>query len=224
MAIQHQLDLLENAHLRHLLAYGKLGPHRDFYADFNICIGSRSVNASIVVPSKTLLQQAGHYIDRRPSSNMDPYLVTTLILATTTGLPLPFSNPPQPPRQHLKATRCLMPLPHYAQGGLSAALSGFQQSALVKDRASLLGMSGGCLTDWASKAPSTCSDSEMNSEDVLIDELDKALLGPDTPPMYDGMLGGSLASGSQPQLKRRSYYKEGFDESSSSGTSPKFLS
>jgi len=215
-AIQRYLDLLERAHLQHVLAYSKHSPLRDFKSNFNICVGGRSASASIVVPSKTVLQQAGHLIDRRPPSNMDPYLVTALILATT--LELPLNTVPQPPRsvKEVRSSQLLQ------RGGLRAAFSVLEHVCTSNESAG--GVSVGSLS-WESECLSA-GDSGMNSEDVLIDELDKALLGPDTPPMHaDSPLGGSLVSGRmQQQRKRRGYYAEGFDESSSSGTSPMFLS
>ena len=70
----------------------------------------------------------------------------------------------------------------------------------------------------------------MNSEDVLIDELDKALLGPETPPRHCTTLCGAIceAQGGGGMFDcrarcywgKRGYVEEGFDESSSGGSSP----
>lgn len=41
-----------------------------------------------MIPHSTCLNNCGHYIDQRPASNMDPYLVTSLLVSTTLGIPL----------------------------------------------------------------------------------------------------------------------------------------
>ena len=45
--------------------------------------------ASICVPQSTVLNGCGYYEDRRPASNMDPWLVTMMLACTTLGIPLP---------------------------------------------------------------------------------------------------------------------------------------
>ena len=52
-------------------------------------VGVDDKNAAICIPYSTASQQSGYYEDRRPASNMDPYLVTTMLAATTLGLPIP---------------------------------------------------------------------------------------------------------------------------------------
>ena len=37
------------------------------------------IEASVRVPNKTLDDEKGYFEDRRPSSNMDPYLVSSLL-------------------------------------------------------------------------------------------------------------------------------------------------
>lgn len=215
LAIKRHLDLLESAHLRHKLTYSKQNPLRDYKSEFNICVGGRNSNASIVVPSKTLLQQAGHFVDCRPASNMDPYLVTAVILATTTELPLHIAPQPHVPVKDVQVQQ------RACGGGLRAAFTALQGCCFSNESAGISEGSAG----WESDCPSFGSMSEMKSEEMLIDELDKALLGPDTPPMYgESILGGSLVMVHHQQRKRRGCYVEGFDESSSSGTSPIFLS
>ena len=221
-AIQHHLDLLEASHLRHLLAYSKGNLRPDLTAtEFNISIGGRTACTAVVVPAKTLLRQAGHYVDRRPPSNMDPYVITTLLLATTLELPLaPSASPPLPPPRTSVGSQMMRPkgaLKRHCSGGLRAAFSGAASASVGRpcgEGFSLEGASSGLA--W--------SQSTMNSEDVLIDELDRALLGPDTPPMY----GTTLAECSHQEailLARKhrgwgGHHEERCDESSSSGTSP----
>lgn len=50
--------------------------------------GYGSKLTSIMIPHSTRLNRCGHYIDQRPASNMDPYLVTALLVSTTLGVPL----------------------------------------------------------------------------------------------------------------------------------------
>ena len=57
-------------------------------------VGVDDKSAAICIPASTAARQAGHYEDRRPASNMDPYLVTTMLAATTLGLPIPGLFPP----------------------------------------------------------------------------------------------------------------------------------
>ena len=49
-------------------------------------VGVDDKSAAICIPPSTAERQCGHYEDRRPASNMDPYLVTTMLAATTLGL------------------------------------------------------------------------------------------------------------------------------------------
>ena len=53
--------------------------------------GIEDRSASIRVPQSTVMQRCGHYEDRRPASNMDPYLVTMMLVCTTLGIPLPLA-------------------------------------------------------------------------------------------------------------------------------------
>ncbi|GFR40848.1 hypothetical protein Agub_g1497 [Astrephomene gubernaculifera] len=89
-AIEQQLVRLQAAHLQHQVAYndGRLErlavPNASV---FTHAVGS--AQASIVVPSLTVLQQGGYYTDRRPPSDADPYKVTLLLAATTLDVPIP---------------------------------------------------------------------------------------------------------------------------------------
>eukprot|EP00798_Chlamydomonas_sp_ICE-L_P016872 gene16872-23144_t len=84
--IQLHLQQLEAAHLKHIMAYGIGCAYLPLSAAFSFSLGNR--RGSICVPTTTLLNTCGSYIDQRPSSNMDPYLVTSLLVATTQGTPM----------------------------------------------------------------------------------------------------------------------------------------
>ena len=51
------------------------------YDKFSYGIGSRT--SSIRIPTTTFYSKFGYFEDRRPSSNMDPYLVTSKLFETT---------------------------------------------------------------------------------------------------------------------------------------------
>ncbi|MFP6652753.1 MAG: glutamine synthetase, partial [Dehalococcoidia bacterium] len=50
---------------------------------FNYGVSDRG--ASVRIPWQVEVDQKGYLEDRRPASNMDPYLVTRLIIQTTCG-------------------------------------------------------------------------------------------------------------------------------------------
>ncbi|GAX81512.1 hypothetical protein CEUSTIGMA_g8940.t1 [Chlamydomonas eustigma] len=166
--IQLHLELLESAHLLHLLAYSK-GCVSSRSLGFEVGVGG-SKEPTLVVPSKTLILKAGHYVDQRPPSNVDPYLAIMVLVSTTLQIPLPDST-----------------------------VHGLGQLALSSTHSGISSPSGFPL--FASQAKPCNSRSTMNSEDVLIDELDK-VLGPDTPPSHFSLLQGAM-------------YAEGYDECTS---------
>lgn len=45
--------------------------------------------ASVSIPHTVLLERRGGYEDRRPAANMDPYLATMMLAATTGGITVP---------------------------------------------------------------------------------------------------------------------------------------
>ena len=51
---------------------------------FTYGVGNRG--ASVRIPTDTFENKKGYFEDRRPSSSMDPYLVTSIIYKTTTTL------------------------------------------------------------------------------------------------------------------------------------------
>ena len=84
---EHMLKL-ENKHIDHMKIYGEYnnlrmtGIHETAsYDKFTYGIGSR--NTSIRIGNDVFKEKCGYYEDRRPSSNMNPYLVTAKIFETT---------------------------------------------------------------------------------------------------------------------------------------------
>ena len=56
--------------------------------------GVEDRRAAVRIPTTVLVNQCGWYEDRRPAANMDPYLVTMLLVCTTLGVPLPVGGRP----------------------------------------------------------------------------------------------------------------------------------
>ncbi|GMH44956.1 hypothetical protein BSKO_12913 [Bryopsis sp. KO-2023] len=94
--IATHIEALKENHIRHVVAYGKgylqrlSIPHQDVLRqrcrEFTSGYGNKAT--SIMIPHSTRMRRCGHYIDQRPASNMDPYLVTALLVSTTLGVPL----------------------------------------------------------------------------------------------------------------------------------------
>ena len=85
---------MQATHLQHLMFYGKgnvarLTGGRKTSSAHQFTVGLELRNASIRVPYTTIAGQAGYYEDRRPASNMDPYLVTSCLVSSTLNVPLP---------------------------------------------------------------------------------------------------------------------------------------
>ena len=86
--INLSIKKLEKKHKEHMEVYGNdnhlrmTGNHET--SDFNtFSFGVGSRNVSIRIPNETAKNKCGYLEDRRPSSNMDPYLVTSKIFKTT---------------------------------------------------------------------------------------------------------------------------------------------
>jgi len=86
--INDAIEKLALTHNAHMKLYGTgnelrmTGQHEtSSYDTFTNGIGNRS--ASIRIPTQTSINKKGYFEDRRPSSNMDPYLVTGLLFKTT---------------------------------------------------------------------------------------------------------------------------------------------
>jgi glutamine synthetase len=85
--IMDAVSKLEKTHNTHMIHYGKdnnkrmTGYHETAsYDKFTWGVGSR--NTSIRIGYDTFKEQKGYFEDRRPASNIDPYLVTGLIFNT----------------------------------------------------------------------------------------------------------------------------------------------
>jgi glutamine synthetase len=87
-AIQEQIKKLEKNHAKHIAAYGEgnerrlTGKHEtSSMHDFSWGVANRG--ASIRVGRSVPVEKNGYYEDRRPASNLDPYIVTKLMVETT---------------------------------------------------------------------------------------------------------------------------------------------
>jgi len=87
--IEDMMEAMGGKHMLHQELYGE-GNHKRMTghhetSDFNkFTWGAGNRAASVRIPSQTIADNGKGYIeDRRPSSNMDPYIVTAMILDTT---------------------------------------------------------------------------------------------------------------------------------------------
>lgn len=85
--IKSVMSKLQVQHDNHMKVYGQHNDERmsgknetSSYSNFTFGVGSR--NTSIRIPNDTAKHNMGYFEDRRPASNMDPYLVTSIILKT----------------------------------------------------------------------------------------------------------------------------------------------
>ena len=81
------ISKLSHVHKEHIQVYGidnaqrLTGKHEtSSMEDFTYGIGTR--NTSVRIPNQVVLNGCGYFEDRRPSANMDPYLVTSAIFKT----------------------------------------------------------------------------------------------------------------------------------------------
>ena len=82
------VEKLGTKHMEHIEAYGKgnerrlTGAHETAPIDkFSYGVANRG--CSVRIPRDTDAQKYGYFEDRRPASNMDPYIVTKMIVQTT---------------------------------------------------------------------------------------------------------------------------------------------
>ena len=86
--ISEAITKLSKNHAKHIVAYGDgnkqrlTGKHETASFD-KFSYGEASRDTSIRIPSETVKNKKGYLEDRRPASNMDPYLVTSIIFDTT---------------------------------------------------------------------------------------------------------------------------------------------
>lgn len=88
--IHDAINLLSERHMEHMKIYGEDnhlrmtgGNETADYDSFSWGIADRG--ASIRIGNDTVRNKRGYFEDRRPSSNCDPYLVTSAIFSTTTS-------------------------------------------------------------------------------------------------------------------------------------------
>ena len=86
--IKHSISNLEKKHNLHISYYGSdnserlTGNHEtSSLQEFSYGVGSR--NTSIRIPNQTNIDNKGYFEDRRPSSSLNPYIVTSLLFATS---------------------------------------------------------------------------------------------------------------------------------------------
>lgn len=82
------MPALEKYHKEHILVYGEgnherlTGKHETSSMDtFSVGVGARG--KSIRIPVMTIDQGKGYYEDRRPASNMNAYLVCSMLVDST---------------------------------------------------------------------------------------------------------------------------------------------
>ena len=87
-AINEAIEKLSKTHAEHIANYGTgnelrlTGKHETASIDkFSYGVANRG--ASVRIPNLTKQQGKGYFEDRRPASNMDPYVVTSMIFDTT---------------------------------------------------------------------------------------------------------------------------------------------
>jgi glutamine synthetase len=85
--IKKCMSKLERTHEEHLKVYGENNQKRltgihetSSYNKFSWGIGTR--NTSVRIPNQSEKEGCGYFEDRRPASNVDPYLSTSIIFKT----------------------------------------------------------------------------------------------------------------------------------------------
>jgi len=85
---KNHLPKLSEKHLEHILVYGEGNKHRltgsyETSSMLTFSSGKGNRGASVRIPVYTEGLKKGYYEDRRPASNIDPYLVTAILVDTT---------------------------------------------------------------------------------------------------------------------------------------------
>lgn len=86
--IYKAIELLSDKHDEHMAVYGdgnekRLTGIHETSSFYKFSWGKANRSASVRIGNKTINEGCGYFEDRRPSSNMDPYLVTAKIFETT---------------------------------------------------------------------------------------------------------------------------------------------
>ena len=72
------MERLAKTHAKHLECYGT--NNISVNEHFSVGVGTR--NTSVRIPNQTFIDKFGHFEDRRPAANMDPYAVTSMVYKT----------------------------------------------------------------------------------------------------------------------------------------------
>jgi len=91
--INEAVEKLSKKHKEHIAVYGegneqRLTGHHETASIHKFSAGVANRGASIRIPSQAAKDGFGYFEDRRPASNMDPYLVTAKIVETTCLAPV----------------------------------------------------------------------------------------------------------------------------------------
>merc|ERR1712151_1007477 len=87
-AMTAQIERLRSRHEDHIAVYGdgnerRLTGQDDTMTMTDFSYGVADRGASIRIGHKCVVSDCGYYEDRRPAANMDPYLVTKMLVETT---------------------------------------------------------------------------------------------------------------------------------------------
>ena len=87
-AIKAQCEKLGKRHMEHIAAYGqgnerRLTGHHETSSMYDFSWGVANRGCSIRIGRMVPVEKCGYYEDRRPASNLDPYVVTKLICEST---------------------------------------------------------------------------------------------------------------------------------------------
>jgi len=87
-AIVKAIEKLGKRHKEHIKVYGidndqRMTGHHETADIGTFSYGVANRGASVRIPNLTKIDQKGYFEDRRPASNMDPYVVTSIIAETT---------------------------------------------------------------------------------------------------------------------------------------------
>ena len=85
--IKQTMENLKENHMSHIDVYGlhneeRLTGEHETSGIHEFSFGYSTRNTSIRIPAQSIIDGKGYFEDRRPSSNMDPYLVTAKIMET----------------------------------------------------------------------------------------------------------------------------------------------
>ena len=88
--INKAINRLSNNHAKHMENYGehnrqRMSGHHETSSYDVFTFGRANRGASVRIPNQVLNENKGYFEDRRPAANCDPYLVTSLILETTSN-------------------------------------------------------------------------------------------------------------------------------------------